>query len=79
MYAFDTMIDLALRDGQEWSSDIHRTIAVKACIANPAVRMMDTLRNNVNIINNIPHERIKEVTFQDLVDMGCWIGGVVWD
>lgn len=72
MYLFEDMIDLGLRDA-DWKSGDHRIVAVNACIGNPSVKTLDDLINNVKVINEIPQEKIRLVTGEDLIQKGCYI------
>lgn len=73
MYGFPDMIEMGLKDDDKWASDIHKIVAISCCICNPSVFTRETLQKNVDIINNIPDDKIKLVTLQDLEDMGCEI------
>lgn len=71
MYIFEDMIEMGLEEGQEWSSEIHRIIAVEVCIQNPRITSLELLINNVRIINSIPVNEIRKVTFTNLSELGC--------
>lgn len=71
MYLFDEMIDCGLREGERWTSDDHRNVAIATCIANANVDTMGTLVNNVSAINAIPQDKIRKVTMHDLFELGC--------
>jgi len=72
MYGLENMIDMGLK-GSEWTTPDHRVVAISACICNPHVRTRDVLIDNVKIINAIPVEKIRIVTFEDLRTAGCYI------
>ncbi len=72
MYAIESMIDMGLH-GAIWTSDIHRTVAARISICNPNVVTMDSLMNNVKIVNNLSDKDVREVTFADLSRKGCVI------
>lgn len=60
------MIELGLEKGQEFKSDAHRQVASAVGLGNPNVTGRDTLTQIVQIINNIPNNQIKKLTFYDL-------------
>ena len=73
MYILDYFIDMGLKENEKWKSKAHRDVASATCLCNPNVFSMDVLCNNVQIINQIPVGKIKEVTPADLVKAGCRI------
>jgi hypothetical protein len=73
MYGFESMIDMGLDLGGEWTTPDHRIVAVNACICNPNVACMDDLMKNVEIINNIPTEDIRTITLEGLLTLGCYL------
>ena len=72
MYAFESMIDLGLKNAgfKKWKSDWHRVVAVNMCIGNPAVKNMDTLIENVKLIQAVPNDKIRKLTVMEAIKMG---------
>jgi hypothetical protein len=70
MYAFPDMIYMGLEEGEEFPTDDHRIVAVNVLIGNPNVTQRDQLMDGVRMINHIPKEEIREVTFGDLRELG---------
>jgi len=66
VYILDHMIDQGLKEGEEWTSDLHRQVAAKVLLCNPAVFDMGVLREGCKIINSIPKEEIEKVTAHQL-------------
>jgi hypothetical protein len=71
MYMLDNMIEMGLKEGESWASDMHREVAMNVCLCNPNITSRDALTYNVGIINKIPKKDINKVTFADLLKLGC--------
>jgi hypothetical protein len=71
MYILDDMIDLGLVG--KWPSPAHRTIAQIVLLNNSRITSRQLLVDNVAIINKIPKNKIKKVTFTDLFEMGVMV------
>jgi len=70
MYGFDSMIDMG---GEKWKSKAHRKVAIAVCICNPQVHTAEILGHNIGIINKIPNNKIKKVTWDQIREMGCTV------
>jgi hypothetical protein len=70
MYLFPEMIDSGLPKGAEWPTDYHRQVAIKLLIANPEVTNMYLLQTGVTNILNVPQDKIKELTIDELSNYG---------
>ena len=68
MYLIDSMVDMGLENGQEWSTDAHRIVAQIVLIGNPFVKGLGDLRDAVAAINSVPDDQIKLVTPEGLRD-----------
>lgn len=73
MYMMESMIEMGLQKGEKWTSDDHRTVAVNACIGNPNINRMQILQDNIKIINQVPQDQIRQVTAEQLEELGCVI------
>lgn len=73
MYILLDMIDIGLKDGEVWTSDIHRKVAQCVCLNNPLITTKDALMDNCAIINKISDDQIQNVTGDDLRELGCSI------
>lgn len=71
MYIFPEMIEMGLKEGEKWSSEDHREVAMTVCLCNPLITSRDDLQHNVGIINSISQENIRTVTGADLIELGC--------
>lgn len=67
MYAFDEMIELGLKEGQSWPNDAYRKVAVTIGLCNPRVDDRDKLIEICQAILQVPEDRIKLVTLEDLI------------
>lgn len=70
MYIFNDMIDMGLKEGETWKSDIHKKVAQNCLLCNPRIHTRDALTEGVGIINSIPDDKIKLVTAIDLMELG---------
>lgn len=68
MYILDKMIDLGLKEGEKFTSLIHKKVAQEACLCNPSIHTRYNLINAVRIINSIPVDRISTLTAQELIE-----------
>ena len=68
MYAFPEMIDMGLKEGQQWPSEIHRAVAQNLALYNPDVRTRDHLTDIVQKIITVPMDRIKMLTLAQARD-----------
>lgn len=68
MYVMPSMLSLAFPTGQEekWTSPAHKKVAECALLCNPRINTRQLLIDNAAIINAIPMDEIKKVTFADL-------------
>lgn len=67
MYAFPEMLSLC---GQEWRSEAHEAVARTILLGNSLVSTRDALQKYGKMINEIPDDRIKEITFAECREMG---------
>lgn len=70
MYLIENMIDMGLPDGASWPTEFHRVVAQKVLLANPEINTRDKLNNGVVNILNIPEDKIKTITIDDLSKYG---------
>jgi hypothetical protein len=70
MYAFPEMLELTK---QVWPSDIHKIVATNCLIGNRRYFTMTDLMEACRIIADIPEDRIKLVTANDLSVLGVMI------
>lgn len=68
MYLHDDMIDMGLPEDQEWPDGTYRGVAIKIAINNPNVTSLDKMQEIIEIILNVPAEKIKTITYTELVD-----------
>ncbi len=67
MYAFPEMIDMTK---VPWKSKAHKIVAQNILIGNKRINNLTDLIYYSEIINKIPKNRIKKVTFSDLACLG---------
>lgn len=70
MYLIDDMVDMGLKDGQEWPSPEHRIVAANIVLGNPLVRDRGALNEVVQKVCDIPASDIKSVTYAQLPKYG---------
>lgn len=68
MYAFPDMINIGLKEGQEFPSDDHRQVAQNIGLCNRNVFDADTLTEIVQSVIKVPADRIRTVTLIELCD-----------
>jgi len=68
MYIFPNMIEMGLKEGKTWPSHDHKQIASTIGLCNPNVTTMDTLQAVVTAVCAVPQERIRRVSYKELVD-----------
>lgn len=68
MYVGLDMVEIGLDEGQNWPSEVHETVAQMIIIGNPNVKNRDRLMEVVQAILKVPVERIRNITYQVLVD-----------
>ena len=66
MYILPDMIEIGLKDGEEFNSEDHRFVAVSFGIANPQVTTKDQLIDIVQAVQRVPQNKIKKVSMVDL-------------
>ena len=72
MYIFPELINLGLKDGQEFPSDDHKKVAMSVGLQNASVTNRDILTEIVQAVVKVPSERIRKVTLDDLAnEFGC--------
>ncbi len=71
-YLLEEMVDkLGFEGGQpQWKSDDHRRVALFCLLGNRHVNSRDTLMECVEIINAIPQENIRNITFAEMEKLG---------
>lgn len=71
-YLLEELIDkLGFEDGDtQWTSDDHRKIAMVVLLGNRHVRSRDSLMECVKIINAIPQDQIRSITFEGMEALG---------
>lgn len=67
MYMFPNMIDLGLKEDQEWPNEVYKVVAQRVLLCNPLVTTRDALTNGVQKILSIPDDKIETVSVNDLV------------
>ena len=71
MYLFSEMIDLGLKDGQDWPTNpAYRIVAQNVLLCNANINTRDKLTEGVQRILTIPESRIKMITFSELEEFG---------
>jgi hypothetical protein len=70
MYLMESMIDMGLKEGQEWPSDAHRVVASRLALGNRLVHTRDALNDVVQKVIAIPADKIETVTIADLPAYG---------
>lgn len=68
MYMFEDMINMGLKEGQEFPSEDHKVVAIKVAICNPKVTQRDILMDVVDAVCKVPQEKIQEVTYRQLIE-----------
>ena len=69
MYIFPDMIDMGLKDGQEWPEDeAYRKVAQHLLLQNSLVFDLSTLIEGVQWVLDIPAERIRNITLNDILN-----------
>lgn len=72
MYIFNEMIDLGLKEGQEFTSEDHKIVAQTIGLRNPNVTNRDILVDIVQAVLKVPQDRIRKITYEELVkEFGC--------
>lgn len=71
MYIFPEMINMGLKEGEEWTSETHKIVAQRVLLMNPRITQRDHLVDGVSIINNLEDEQIVKITLEQLEEMGC--------
>lgn len=66
MYGFPEMINMGLKNDQEWPSEAYQVVAVNLLICNPNINTIDKLTEGVQKVLNIPEDKIKTITMNDL-------------
>lgn len=66
MYIMEGFVDMALNEGQEWPSEIHRDVAITLAIGNRYVTTMDALQTIVQAVIEIPADTIETITVGEL-------------
>lgn len=70
MYIIPEMINMGLKEGQEWPNEAYKIVAQNILLGNPRVNTRDVLNDGVQKILSIPEDKIKTVTFSDLPEYG---------
>ena len=70
MYTHSSMLDLT---GVKFATPSHRLVAKRTLLCNPRITDLHTLREQAEIINAIPAERIESVTKHDVSKLGVLI------
>jgi hypothetical protein len=70
MYMFPEMINMGLKEGQEWPNEVYKEVAKCVLLCNPRVTTRDVLNEGVQKILSIPEDKIKTVTYAELPDYG---------
>jgi len=66
MYILPDMIEIGLEDGKKFPTEDHKTVAQNIGLCNPEVTNAEKLTYIVNCILNVPNDRIKTVTLEEL-------------
>lgn len=70
MYMIPNMIDMGLKEGEEWPTQVHKEVAMSVLLCNPSINTKDKLTEGVSKILKIPNDVIKTVTINDLPKYG---------
>ena len=71
MYCIPEMItNFGLEEGQQWKSDVHRTVAENVCIGRPNINTRSKLMEAVAWINSQDEDFLRTATVGNLVDAG---------
>jgi len=70
MYIMEDMIDMGLKEDQEWPSEIYRNVAEYILLCNSNINTRDKLESGVQKILKIPCDRISKITFGELSEFG---------
>lgn len=70
MYMMEAMIEMGLKEGQDFPSDAHRQVAMNLALGNPLITSRDALTDVVQKVCAIPETEIKTVKFNDLARYG---------
>jgi hypothetical protein len=65
MYMIEDMIDLGLKEGQEWPNEAYRTVASHVGLCNQLVTNRDALTEVVQAVLAIPENEIESVSWID--------------
>ncbi len=68
MYAFPEMINIGLKEGQEFPSEDHKTVAQNIGLCNSNVHDATTLTEIVQSVIRVPADRIRTVTILELFE-----------
>lgn len=67
MYIFDDMINMGLKENQEWPSIYHEGVAKNLLLCNPMVTTRDTLTEGVQWVLSHSEEWAKTVTIEQII------------
>lgn len=73
MYMIPSMIDMGLKEGEEWPTEAHKEVAMNILLCNPKINSRDKLTEGVSKILKIPNDIIKTVTIHDLPKYGFFL------
>lgn len=68
MYLLPEFVDHGLKNEERWPSEAHRKVAIAAAIGNGRVTTMDALQEVVRCVIQVPLDRIKTITFEELAN-----------
>lgn len=66
MYAIPSMIEMGLKEGQEWPSPFHEEIAIALVMGNPNITTKDMLAEVVQSVLTVPKDRIETITIKEI-------------
>lgn len=76
MYMLEDMIEMGLKKGQKWPTDMHRVVACNLALCNPHVTTRDALTEIVQKVRKIPKSEIETVTMDGLRKYGLMLACV---
>lgn len=77
MYMFEEFVEGVVdsnkneSDPKDFTSPDHRLVFMNVCVCNPHVTQADQLLTNYRLINKIASKRIRNVTLENLITLGC--------
>ncbi|MDD5651628.1 MAG: hypothetical protein PHF86_14635 [Candidatus Nanoarchaeia archaeon] len=67
MYIIPDLINLGLKDDQQWPTEAHKVVAQNLLLCRPEINDRDILIQCVQIILTVPIEKIETITLEELI------------